>query len=233
MKTIGLIGGTGWVSTVDYYKLINEGINKRLGGLDFSRCLLYSFNYGDLDRLNKQNDDEAIYTSILDAAEKLVHSGADFLVLCANTLHKYADRLVLELDVPIVHIGEATANEIIKRGFSTIGLLGTKITMESNFYISRLKEKGIETIVPEKKDREYINSIIFTELFQLKFNENTRRNFLNIISKLYTRGAEGIILGCTEIPLLIQQKHTDIPVFNTLDIHANAIVDFALSEIKK
>ena len=233
MKTIGLIGGTGWVSTVDYYKLINEGINKKLGGLDYARCLLYSFNYGDLDRLNKQNDDEAIYASIMDAAEKLMCSGADFLVLCANTLHKYADRLVSELDVPIVHIGEATANAIIKQGFSRIGLLGTKITMESDFYISRLKDKGIETIVPDEKDRNYINSIIFTELFQLQFKEETRRHFLDIFKKLQIRGVDGVVLGCTEIPLLIQKKHTDIPVFNTLEIHANAVVGFALNEMQK
>lgn len=229
MKTIGLIGGTGWVSTVDYYKLINKGINKKLGGLDFARCVLYSLNYGDVDRINRSGNDEPVNELLYKAAQSLQLSGVDFMALCANTAHKYADRLISKIDLPLVHIGEATANEIRKQGFSKVALMGTMITMENDFYVGKLKEKGIETILPDKNECEYIDKIIFTELFHLEFKKETRQRFLNIINKLHERGVEGIVLGCTEIPLLIQQKHTHIPVFNTLEIHANAIVDYALA----
>lgn len=229
MKTIGLIGGTGWVSSVEYYHLINEGVNNRLGGMDFAKCILYSLNYGDIHRL-QQKDRSLILPMIEDVAKKLVKSGSDGLALCANTLHMYYNHLSEKLDVPIIHIAEATAKEIKKKNFSKVGLLGTRQTMEGKFYSGVLKKNGIETLTPEKEDRIFINEKITTELFLLQFKDETRNGFLKIMNELTENGAEGIILGCTEIPLLIKSEHTHLPLFDTLEIHANAIVDFMLSE---
>lgn len=229
MKTIGLIGGTGWVSSVEYYRLINEGVNKKLGGLDFAKCILYSLNYGEVARLQQKNKD-LILPMLEDVAEKLVQSGADGLALCANTLHMYYNQLAEKLPIPIVHIAEATAKEIKKNTFSKVGLLGTQLTMEGDFYTGVLRKNGIETLVPEKEDRVYINEKITTELFHLQFKEETRKRFLEIMTNLNLKGADAIILGCTEIPLLIKPEHTNLPLFDTLEIHANAIVDFMLGE---
>lgn len=229
MKTIGLIGGTGWVSSVEYYRLINEGINKRLGDLEFARCILYSLNFGDIVRLQK-GDKENVYQLLEETALKLTNAGSEALVLCANTMHQFYNRLKENIDVPIIHIAKATAAEIKKKEFSKVGLLGTLQTMEGDFYSSVLEEDGIETVIPDKASRDYINSIIFSELFQLEFKPETRKMFLDIMDGLKQKGAEGIILGCTEIPLLIKQEHTNLFLFDTLKIHANAIVDFALSE---
>lgn len=229
MKTIGLIGGTGWVSSVEYYRLINEGVNKRLGGLDFAKCILYSLNYGEVDRI-QQKDKSLILPMLEDVAEKLVESGAEGLALCANTLHMHYNHLSEKLAVPIIHIAEATAKEIKRKNFFRIGLLGTQLTMEGDFYTDVLKKNGIETLVPEKEDRVYINEKITTELFHLQFKEETRKRFLEIMNDLSSKGAEGIILGCTEIPLLINTEHTKLPLFDTLEIHANAIVDFMVGK---
>lgn len=230
MKTIGLVGGTGWVSTVEYYRLINEETNKRLGGLEFAKCLLHSFNYADLERLKKSSDKDQMYKFVEQAAINLTKIGAEGIGLCANTLHKYADRLEKNLSVPVIHIATATALELKKHGLDKVGLLGTKPTMEQDFYSSKLKLYGIETLIPESEDRDFINNSIFTELFYLKFHETTRQRFLDIVEKLQTRGAQGIVLGCTEIPLLIKQKHLDIPVYDTLAIHSRSLVDFALDK---
>lgn len=228
MKTVGLIGGTGWVSSVEYYRYINEGVNKRLGGLEFARCILYSMNYGDIARLQKEGGD-GLYPYIENIAQQLISSGAEGLVLCANTLHKFYNQLSDDVNVPVIHIARATAKAIHQRNFSKVGLLGTIQTMEGDFYTEVLKEEGIETLVPEKEDRLYIDDIIVKELFKMEFNESTRKQFLHIMQKLQQKGAEGIILGCTEIPLLIQQQHTEIPLFDTLKIHADVIVDFAIN----
>lgn len=227
MKTIGLIGGTGWVSSVEYYRLINEGVNKRLGGLDFAKCILYSLNYGDIARL-QQKDKSLVLPMLEDVAKKLVECGAEAIALCANTLHMYYNQLAEKLDVPIIHIAEATAKEINRNNFSKVGLLGTQLTMEGDFYSDVLKKNGIETLVPEKEDRVYINEKITSELFHLQFKDQTRKSFLEIMDVLYSKGAEGIILGCTEIPLLIKAEHTNLPLFDTLEIHASAIVNFML-----
>jgi len=160
MKTIGLIGGTGWVSTVEYYRFINQGINKKLGGLNAAQCFIYSFNYAEIDTLVKNDDLDAVYELVLDAAKKLKSSSVDCLVLCANTLHQYVDKLEKVIDLPIVHIADATANVINKKGLSKVGLLGTKFTMEMDFYTKRLSNAGIDTIVPDKPEREYIYSAI-------------------------------------------------------------------------
>ncbi|MFZ0471883.1 MAG: amino acid racemase [Bacteroidales bacterium] len=228
MKTIGLAGGTGWISSAEYYRIINEEINKRSGGLEFARCILYSINYAEIDTFNKQNNKEGVYNLILDATLKLVGSGADFIILCANTLHQFVERLEQEIDVPIIHIAEAAASEIRLRNMEKIGLLGTKQTMEMDFYKSRLKEKGIDTVVPELSDRDFIGRTISDELLRGIFSDRSRYRFIEICKELNKRGAEGIVLGCTEIPLLLKQEDIDIPIINTLNVHAMAAVDFAL-----
>jgi len=230
MKTIGLIGGTGWVSTIEYYRTTNLEINKRLGGHNAARCILYSFNYADINECNLREDHAGVYKLVLDAAIKLKKASADFIVLCANTLHQYADELQEEINLPIVHIADATAAEIKKQGLSKIGLLGTKFTMEMDFYTRRLSSAGIESLVPEKSERLFIHDTIMNELLKEIFKPEAKKRFLEIINELGQKGAEGIVLGCTEIPLLIKQQDTRLPVFNTLEIHARAAVDFALRE---
>jgi len=166
MKTIGLIGGTGWTSTVEYYRIINQETNKKLGGLNSAKCVVYSFNYAVINELNKKDDHVGIFKLVLNAAEKLKNISADFLVLCANTLHQYADDLQEIIDLPIVHIADATADEIKKQDLITIGLLGTKYTMEMDFYTKRLKDAGIESLVPQKPDRDFIHNAIMNELLK-------------------------------------------------------------------
>lgn len=233
MKTIGLIGGTGWISTIEYYRLINQETNKRLGGSFSAKCLIHSFNFQEILLLQEKNDGDSIYSMIHNAAINLIQSGADGVALCANTMHKYADRLRSEISVPIIHIAEATARVIKQAGFSKVGLLGTKFTMEMIFYTQVLQNFGISTLVPEKADRDVINDIIYNELVNEQFKEESRATYLKIIDRLKQQGAQGIVLGCTEIPLLIQPKHTNIPLFNTLEIHARALVDFALNKKRK
>jgi len=230
MKTLGLVGGTGWVSSVDYYRLINQGINKALGGHEAARCILYSLNFADIVNCNKRNDTEGIYALVKDATVKVIQGGAEGIVLCANTLHKYADRLQKEIEVPIIHIAEATAREINDKHLSTVGLLGTQYTMEEDFYTSILEASNIRTIVPEIEDRKFIHATIFDELLKELFEEKSKRRLLDIMKKLQLQGAEGIVLGCTEIPLIIQDDDFDLPLFNTTLIHARAAVDFALGE---
>ena len=229
MKTIGLVGGTGWVSTVEYYRIINEEINKRLGGMEFAKCVLFSLNYGEIDSFNKKNDSEGIFSLISDAADKLIVAGADCILLCANTMHQYASQLERKIDVPLIHIAQATGKAIKSRGLSKIGLLGTKQTMEMEFYKLKLEEENINVIVPEKDDRDFIQQTISNELLKNIFIEESRIRFRRIIEKLKEEGANGVILGCTEIPLLIRQQHSALPLFNTLEIHSLAAVDFALT----
>ena len=229
MKTIGMIGGTGWPSTLEYYRIINQEINKRLGGLSSAKIMLSSFNYAEIDSLNKKEDHAGVYKLVLDAAKRLKNATVDFLIICANTMHQYVDSLENETGLKIVHIADATAVEIKQKNISAIGLLGTRFTMEMDFYTKKLKESGIESVVPPKADREFIHNAIMNELLKEEFKEETKAKFLSIISGLENHGAQGIVLGCTEIPLLIKQNDTHLPVYNTLEIHAKAAVDFALS----
>jgi len=229
MKTIGLIGGTGWVSTIDYYRFINQEINRRLGGQQAARCILWSFNYGEIDVLVNQNNDlESVYKMVLQASEKLETCGAACILLCANTLHMYAARLKDEINIPVIHIGEATANEISKAGINKVAVLGTKFTMEMDFYRSKLNESAIGMIIPETEERAFIHSSILNELLKDILRPETKARFLEMINRLIEKGAEGIVLGCTEIPLLIKQQDVSVPVFDTTLIHAKAAVDFAL-----
>lgn len=231
MKTIGLIGGTSWVSTVEYYRIINREFNKRLGGYNFPKCILYSINHGDVIDYNKKGDMEGLYTMLLNTANKLIGAGADFILLCANTTHMFADRLEKEISVPFIHIGTATAKEIKRQGLSKVGLLGTKVTMEQDFFISKLREENIEVIIPDSDERKFVNNSILDELIKDIFTEETRNEFKEIIRRLRLQGAEGVILGCTEIPLLIKQEDIEIPVLDTTLLHSLEAVDFALKSI--
>jgi aspartate racemase len=229
MKTIGMIGGAGWPSTLEYYRIINQETNRRLGGLNSAKIILSSFNYGEIDLLNKKEDHAGVYELVLDAAQRLKKASVDFLIICANTMHQYVDALENETGLKIVHIADATAKEIKKNNITTIGLLGTRFTMEMDFYKKRFNQFGIETLVPGKPDRDFIHAAIMNELLKEQFKADTKNRFLKIIDELENRKADGIVLGCTEIPLLINQDDVELPVFNTLEIHALAAVDFALS----
>ena len=206
-------------------------INKELGGLNFAQCILYSFNYAEINALNKLGDWRGIYNLMLDAAGKLEYAGAECLLLCANTLHQFADELSGKLKIPLINIAEATAKEVNRRQLVKVGFLGTRITMEADFYKNKLNQKNINVLVPQKDDRDFIHETILTELLKNMFLEKSKARFLRIMNDLRDEGAEAIILGCTEIPLLIKQENTDIPLIDTLQIHCQAAVKYALSEI--
>ncbi len=230
MRIVGLIGGTGWVSTAEYYRHINEEANRRLGGLNFAEFIIYSLDFGRVVALKNAGREPEVAHLILDAAKKLERAGAQGLAICANTMHKFVDQLEPELSIPIIHIATATGREIRNRGFGTVGLLGTKHTMELDFYKKNLETLGIKTIVPEPEDREFVDRAIFDELLKEILRTETKDRFLRIMGDLREKGAQGIILGCTEIPLLVRDEDIDLPLFNTTLIHARAIVDVALGE---
>lgn len=230
MKKIGLIGGISWVSTADYYRLINEGINERMGGLNFSECLVYSFNYADIKKNNDANDWDSTFKMLLKGCEFLKSGGAEAIVLCANTMHLIADKLQEAIGIPLIHIAEATSAEIQKKDIKKVALLGTKFTMERDFFKDKLAANGIEAIIPEnQEDKDFIHYTIFEELGRGLVTEETKKRYLEIADDLIKKGAEGIILGCTEIPLVIKPEDVSVPVFDTALIHSKAVVDFQLS----
>lgn len=230
MKTLGLIGGTGWVSSLEYYRLLNEEINRRLGGLEAARCILYSLNFADVDRLKRQDPEQrGVCRLVVEAAQALKAAGAQGLLLCANTLHWFAPEVEKAVSLPLVHIAAATAAEIRRKGLSKVGLLGTRPTMEKDFYKRTLAAAGIETFVPEEAERAAIESAILEEMVKGIFRNEVRQKFLEIMARLIDKGAQGIILGCTEIPLLIGAEDPGWPLFDTLAIHVRAAVDFALA----
>ncbi|MFT3823553.1 MAG: aspartate/glutamate racemase family protein [Chitinophagaceae bacterium] len=228
MKTIGIIGGLSWVSTVDYYRIINEEVNKHLGGVDAAKIILYSLNYGDIVRLTRQDDWKTIAEMFCDAARKLEQAGADCLLLGANTAHRVADEVRTVINIPLIHISEATANAIAAKKLHVVALLGTRFTMEMDFYHDILRRHGIETIIPGDADRDFIHATIYDELGKGLLLPETKQRYLHIIEQLIEKGAQGIILGCTEIPLLIKPEDVTVPVFDTAEIHAKAAVAFAL-----
>lgn len=226
MKKVGLVGGISWVSTIDYYKLINEGVNKQLGGLQFAECLIYSLNFGDIQEKTWANS----YELLLNACLSLQKSGVDAIVLCANTAHMYADQIEKQIKIPLIHIGTETAQAITKEKITTVGLLGTSFSMEMDFYKDRLKSFGLNVLIPENQEtRNYIQHVLKEELGRGIINPDSKQNYIKIANELISRGAEGIILGCTEIPLLINQSHFSVPVFDTAKIHSEAIVNFIIS----
>ncbi len=229
MKTLGLIGGTTWVSTVDYYRLINQMVNQRLGGLNSARMLLYSVNFEEFRPPDTVEGWENVTQRIIAIARTLEQGGAEGLVLCANTLHKIADPVQEKIGIPIIHIAKATAAEIGRAKLHKVALLGTKFTMQEPFYHDKLRAQGIETLIPEQNDRLYIHDAILDEMALEIFKPETKQRFLEIITQLQQRGAQAIVLGCTEIPILIKPADTTAPLFDTTHIHAQAAVDFALS----
>lgn len=227
MKKIGLVGGISWTSTLDYYRYINEGINKKLGGLNFAECLIYSLNFGDIQAKSWDNSFELL----LNACESLKRSGVDGIALCANTAHLFADQLQEKIQLPLIHIGAETAKAVNKQGFKKAGLLGTKFTMEMDFYRNKLEIAGLEVLIPkEQATRDYIQHTVKEELGIGFINPETRIKYISIVDELVERGAECIILGCTEIPMLISQDDFTIPIFDTTKIHSQAIVEFAISK---
>jgi len=230
MKKLGLIGGTSWVSTIDYYTYINKGINERLGGLNYAECLIYSFNFADIAKNNSNEDWAGNLKMISQASLSLQQGGAEAIVLCANTTHIVADDLQKMIDIPVIHIVTATANEITKQGIKKVGLLGTKPTMEQRFFKDKLAEHGIATIIPEADVRTYIDDTIRNELNKGIFPLETKERYIEIINELVAQGAEGVILGCTEIPMLIKKDDVAMPTFDTTFIHSKAAVEFALSK---
>ncbi len=230
MKTIGMVGGTTWLSTVDYYRLLNEMVNERLGGTHNARCILYSFNFGEIQVLTERRDWPAILELVTRVCRDLTAAGAEGIMLCANTMHLIADDLAKRIEIPIIHIVDATGEAIERQGMKRVGLLGTRYTMEMDFYPSRLATRGIETITPEEADREFIHATIFGELARGELRDDSRRRFIAVIDALAARGAQGVVLGCTEIPLLVKQTDCALPLFDTTRIHAEAVVRFALAD---
>ena len=231
MKTLGLIGGTTWLSTVDYYKLINQQINQRLGELNAARLILCSVNYQELKPPTDPKDWGPTTHTLLNIAKKLEVAGAECIVLCANTTHLAADIIQENITIPLIHISEETAKEIAKQGMRKVGLLGTRVTMEQPFYKDKLSKYGISTLIPDEAERHFIHSTIINELGRGIFTEEIKNRYLEIMKGLIQKGAEGIILDCTEIPMLIKPGDTTIKTFDTTLIHATAAVNFAL-EVK-
>ena len=225
MKTIGLIGGSTWVSTIDYYKYINQFVNQKLGGVHSAKILLYSFNFNFLKTNAEKGDWETIAKRIIKESQRLVQSGADCIVLCANTLHCIAEHVQQNISVPLIHIAEATGQCIANQGITKVGLLGTKFTMEEDFYHASLKKFGIHCLIPEAKEREEIHRIIFYELSKNRIEPQSKENILQAIGSLKNKGVEAIVLACTELPLIVKKEDSSLPLIDTTLVHAKAVVD--------
>src|SRR3954452_6991277 len=226
MKRLGLVGGISWVSSIDYYRYINEGVNSELGGLNFADCLMYSINFG---ALQERGWDHAL-PLLLDACQRLRAGGAEGIVLCANTAHFHAEAIRAHVPLPLIHIVDATVTEVHRQGLKTVGVLGTKFVMESDLYGKGFRDTGIKALVPDRQEsRDRIQETLKEELGKGIFRDETKAFYLEEMVALRERGAEGIVLGCTEIPLFIEQDDFDHPVFDTLKIHAQAAVRFALT----
>lgn len=228
LKTIGLIGGMSWESTVTYYKIINETVKEKLGGLHSAKCILYSVDFQEIEECQSNGNWEKSGEILGEAAYNLEKAGADFIVICTNTMHKVVNQIKEKISIPILHIAEMTAEKILEKGLKNIALLGTKYTMEQDFYKSKLIEKGINVIIPDKNDIEIINEVIYDELCLGTINSDSKKKFLEIVDKLRNKGAEGIILGCTEIGLLIKNEDTDVPLFDTAIIHAEQAAIYSI-----
>lgn len=229
MKTIGLIGGISWLSTIEYYRFLNQMVNDKLGGVQAARVIIYSLNFGDVKRLTEADDWDGLAVLVCEAARQLEKAGADCLLIGANTMHKIAGAVQAAVSIPVIHIAAVTAEAINKKKLTKVALLGTRYVMQQDFYTKKLAEKGISILIPEQDDIDYVNNAIYTEFAKGIFLPETKQRFLKIIEMLTAQGAEGVVLGCTEIPLLIQPEDCSIPVFDTTQIHAAAAVNFALS----
>lgn len=229
MKTIGLVGGISWVSSLDYYRLFNSITNQRLGGNEAAKVLLCSVNYGEIVKLTHQGDWDGLAAIMIDAARRTETAGADCVLLGANTMHNIADKVQAAVDIPLLHIADAAAKAINEQQLKKVALLGTRYTMLYDFYKNKLASHGIETIIPDEAGINMVNAAIYDEMGKGHFLPATKEKFLSLIHELNQQGAEGVILGCTEIPLLIKKEDTTVPLFDTTLLHATAAVDFALS----
>ena len=230
MKTIGLIGGMSWESTVTYYQILNKTVKQRLGGLHSAKILLYSVDFAQIEAFQANGQWEESAEVLAQAAENLEKAGADFLVICTNTMHRVAPQVQRRVSVPLLHIAEATAEALKEAGISRVGLLGTRYTMTQDFYKAKLQERGIDVVIPEEAGVELVNRVIYEELCLGIVKEDSRRQFSAIIDGLKDRGAQGVILGCTEIGLLISQGDSSLPVFDTTYIHAEKAAMYALAK---
>ena len=228
MKTIGLIGGMSWESTSLYYQIINEYIQHKKGGLYSAKCILYSVNFEEISSLQKTGQWQKCGEILGNIGKNLETAGADFITICTNTMHKVVPDIQKYINIPIIHIAEATYNRIKEAGIKNIGLLGTKYTMKEDFYKNILIDKGLNVIIPEDDEVEFINNVIFNELCKGDIKAESKRKFLEIVDRLKLKGAEGVILGCTEIVMLISQKDIDIKVFDTTQIHAETAAELSL-----
>lgn len=231
MKTIGLLGGMSWESTVSYYQAINKGIKAKLGGFHSAKIVLYSVDFDEIEKLQHKGDWDETAVILSKAAQSIEAGGADFLLICTNTMHKVAEEVQANINIPIVHIADATAKQLQAGGITKVGLLGTQFTMEQDFYKSRLIDQfGIDVVVPETDDQTLVHNVIYNELCLGSVKSGSREKYLNIVDKLQQQGAQAVILGCTEIALLIQQSQTQVPLYDTTQIHAAEAVDKALSD---
>ncbi|MDD3519322.1 MAG: aspartate/glutamate racemase family protein [Chromatiales bacterium] len=229
MKVIGLIGGMSWESTAAYYRLINEAVKTRLGGLHSARLVLYSVDMHEIDHLQHAGEWDAAGALLADAARAIEAAGAGCVVLCTNTMHKVAHAIEAAVDIPLLHIADATADAVHQAGLSKVGLLGTRFTMEQGFYKDRLHDRhGLQVLIPEAPDREIVHRVIYQELCLGRTEESSRSEYRRIMAELVARGAQAIILGCTEIGLLIGHGDATVPLFDTTGVHAQAAVDWAL-----
>ena len=229
MRTIGLLGGMSWESTQTYYRLINEAVRDRLGGLHSAQCVLYSVDFEPIEQLQSAGAWEAAGAILADAARRVESAGADFLVLCTNTMHKVAPLIEAAIEIPLLHLADATGAAVKSAGFQTVGLLGTRFTMGEDFYRGRLAERhGLEVLIPSEPERELIDRVIFDELCLGQCLDGSRRQYLEIIDRLTRHGAEAVILGCTEISLLVKPTDTSVPLLDTTAIHAKKAVEWAL-----
>jgi aspartate racemase len=232
MKTIGLLGGMSWESTVPYYRIINETVRERLGGLHSARIVLHSFDFAEVAALQKAGDWDASTHLMGQAGAALREAGAECLAICTNTMHKHADEIEALAGIPLLHIADATAVQIKAAGLSRVGLLGTRFTMEGDFYRARLRERhGVEVVIPESAQREEVNRVIYEELCRGEILESSRRSYCSVVRQLVEQGAQGVVLGCTEIPMLLEQQHAAVPLFDTAVIHARYVAGYALADV--
>lgn len=230
MKTIGLLGGMSWESSLEYYRIINQLVKERLGGLHSAKCLLYSVDFHEIETLQAQGGWDEAGLILAEAAAGLEKGGAEFLLICTNTMHKVAPTIQSRINIPLLHIADPTARAVLSAGIGTIGLLGTRFTMQEDFYKGKLvQDHGLDVVIPNADDIQTVDRIIFEELCLGQIKPESKKQYLEIIDRLAKAGAEGVILGCTEIGLLVKPKDCIFPVFDTTHIHAEAAVDFALS----
>lgn len=229
MKTVGMLGGMSWESTASYYKAINEGIKSNLGGLSSAKICLYSVNFAEIEKLQHEGKWDETALILTKAAQFIEAGGADFLLICTNTMHKVADQIQANISIPIIHIADATAAKLVSDGITKVGLLGTRFTMEQDFYKNRLTQKfGINVLTPSADERTIIHNVIYDELCRGVINPDSKEQYLTIVKSLFDQGAQGVILGCTEIALLINQSDTDVALYDTTKVHAEHAVQLAI-----